>query len=82
MITTGGAELPEGTITDSQDSYKYLGVPQVNGNHEKAARKSATSRYLQRVRHVLKSPLNGKNKVQAINTYALPVTRYPTGTII
>ncbi|KAF7649611.1 hypothetical protein LDENG_00138900, partial [Lucifuga dentata] len=52
-----------------QDRYKYLGIPQANGNHEEAAR-SATAKYLQQVRQVLRSQLNGRNKIQAINTYA------------
>lgn len=30
-------------IADVQNSYKYLGIPQVTGNHEKASRKSATA---------------------------------------
>ena len=42
-------------------------------------RKIATSKYHQRLRQILKSQLNGKNKIQAINTYALPVIRYPAG---
>ena len=50
MITTEGVELPEGNITDGQDSYKYLGIPQANSNHEEAARRSATAKYLQEVR--------------------------------
>ena len=79
MITTEGVELPEGTIAYVQDSYEYLGVLQEKRNC--IARKSATTRYLQGVRQVLKSQLNEKNKCQAINTYALPVNRYPTGTI-
>ncbi|TWW77705.1 hypothetical protein D4764_12G0010950 [Takifugu flavidus] len=81
VIATNGVELPEGNITGVQDSYKYLGIPQANGNHEEAARRSATAKYLQRLRQVLKSQLNGKHKIQAINTYALPVIRYPAGII-
>ncbi len=68
----------KGSIADVQDSYKYLGIPQANGNHEEAARKSATAKYLHRVRQVLKSCLNGRDK---INNHALPVIRYPTGSI-
>jgi len=77
-----GVELPEGTITDIQDIYKYVGVLQLNSKLEEAARKSATIKYQQRVREVLKSQLNGRDKVRAINTYALPVIRYPAGIII
>ena len=49
-----------------------LGIPQANGDHEKVTRKSVTTKYLQRVSQVLKS-LHRKNKVKAIDTYALPV---------
>lgn len=78
---TEGVELPDGRVTDIPDSFKYLGIPQANGNHKEAARRSATAKYLQRVRQVLRSQLNGKNKIQAVNTYALPVVRYPAGII-
>ena len=33
------------------------------------------------MRKVLKSQLNGKNKIHAIHTHALPVIRYPAGII-
>ncbi|KAF7646703.1 hypothetical protein LDENG_00183640 [Lucifuga dentata] len=31
VVRTEGVELPEGRIADIQDSYKYLGIPQTNG---------------------------------------------------
>ncbi len=34
MVRTEGAELPDGSTGDVQDSYKYLGIPQANGNHK------------------------------------------------
>ncbi|KAF7656211.1 hypothetical protein LDENG_00045200 [Lucifuga dentata] len=73
VVRTEGVELPEGRITDIQDSYKYLGIPQANGSHDEDARRSATAKYLQRVRQVLRSQLSGRNKIQVINMYALPV---------
>jgi len=57
-ITT---ELPEGNTANAQDSYKYLGVPQSNGNYE-STRKSTTNKYLQRMTQMFKSKLNEKNK--------------------
>ncbi|KAF7665887.1 hypothetical protein LDENG_00129970, partial [Lucifuga dentata] len=60
---------------------KYLGIPQSNGSHDEEARRSATAKCLQRVRQVLRSQLNGRNKIQAINMHALPVIRYPAGII-
>ncbi|XP_055368950.1 uncharacterized protein LOC129604859 [Betta splendens] len=71
VIHTEGVSLPEGTIADIEDNYKYLGIPQANGNLEQATRNAATSKYLLRVRQVLRSQLNGKNKSRAINTEAL-----------
>ena len=50
MIKTDGLELPAGHIADIQTSYKYLGIPQSHGNHDEEARKTATSKYHQRVR--------------------------------
>lgn len=35
----------------------------------------------QGMRQVLKIQLNGKNNIRAINTYALPAIRYPTGVV-
>ena len=55
IIRTEGVELPEGNIADAQDSYEYLGISQADGNHEEALRRSATAKYLQKVRQVLKS---------------------------
>ncbi|KAJ0055988.1 hypothetical protein NL108_017219 [Boleophthalmus pectinirostris] len=81
VVHTEGVALPEGTTADVEDSYKYLGIPQANGSLEEVTRKAAMAKYLQRVRQVLRSQLNGKNKAQAINSYALPVIRYPAGII-
>ncbi|KAF7665682.1 hypothetical protein LDENG_00133170 [Lucifuga dentata] len=61
MIRTEGVELPEGNMADIQDSYKYLGIPRADGNHEEAARKTVTAKTLHRMKQVLKSQLNGKN---------------------
>ena len=81
MIKTGGLELLAGDIADIHTSYKYLDIPQSHRNHDEEARKTATSKYHQRARQILRSQLNGKNKIQAINTYALPVITYPAGTV-
>ena len=43
IITTERIALSEGHIADDQDSCKYLGIPQANGNNEQAAKKSATA---------------------------------------
>lgn len=63
VVKTEGIVLPGGNIADIKDSYKYL-IPQANGSHKEAARKSATSKYLQKVKQVLRSQQNGKNKIR------------------
>lgn len=73
IVETKGIALPEGRKADIEDNYKYLGVPQAHSNHKKATREAATAEYLQRVRQVLKTQLNGKKRIKAINGYALPV---------
>ena len=61
VIKTDGLELPAGHIADMQTSYKYLGIPQ--SNHDQEEKRTATSKYHQRVSQVLKSQLNEKNKI-------------------
>ena len=41
----------------------------------------ATSEYRKRVRRVLRSKLSSKNKVTAINTFAVPVILYPAAVV-
>ena len=41
----------------------------------------ATSEYRNRVRRVLRSKLSSKNKVTAINTFAVPVILYPAAVV-
>lgn len=49
---TDGVELPKDRVAEIQDSYKYLGIPQANGDHDEDKRRSVTTKYLQRVRQV------------------------------
>lgn len=41
--------------------------------------KAANTKYLQKVWQVPRNQMNSKNKIQATNTYALPMIRYPAG---
>ena len=63
VMTTEGAELPEGYIANVHNSYKFLRISQENRNYDKATRKSATIKHLCRVGQVLRSQLNGQNKI-------------------
>ena len=73
---TSGIKLPEGHIEDISSSYKYLGILQSYDNHDQEVRQKAKTEYKKRIRQVLKTQLTAKNKITAINTYALPVIKY------
>lgn len=73
-----GLNYLKGYIADVHDGYKYFGIPQSNGIHDEAARKSATTKYtVYKERLVLKNQLHGKNDVQDINMYTVPVVNIP-----
>jgi len=73
-----GIELPSGIIRALPigSSYKYLGVLEAEGFQCEDAKFKVKETYKQRLRLILKSKLNGKNQVQAINSFAIPVIRY------
>lgn len=52
QVRTEEIILPEGNIADNENS---SWESHTNGNHEEAGRNAATTKYLQRVRHVLRS---------------------------
>ena len=79
--STSGISLPEGQIDDIDESYKYLGILQSFGNNDEEGRCKATSEYRNQVRRALRSKLSRKNKVTAINTFAVPVIRYPAAVV-
>ena len=81
--STDGLQLNMGTIKDAslEEGYKYLGILQAQENMQAEVKAKAKSLYLKRVKQVLKSKLNGANKIQAINMYAIPVMSYTGGVI-
>jgi hypothetical protein len=81
ITATQGVDLPNGHIKDVSESYKYLGILQSYGNHDKEVSNRVTSEYRKRVRQVLRSQLSGKNQVTAINTFAVPLIRYTAAMI-
>ena len=57
-------------------SYKYLGVLESDQVKQKEMKEKLRNEYKRRVRKVLQSKLNGRNMVQAINTWAVSSLRY------
>ena len=58
-----------------EEGYKYLGILEVDMMKEKEMKKRFVREYKRRLKLVLKSKLNGKNKINAINTWAVSVLR-------
>ena len=69
---------PDTTIRelDPEEMYKYLGVNEGNGINHAAMKEKIRKEYYRRVRLVLKTELNSKNRIEAINTLAVPVVQY------
>lgn len=62
-------------------TYKYLGVDESDGIQHQKIKKQISKEYYRRLRLVLRTQLNAKNKTQAMNTLATPVMQYSFGII-
>ena len=79
MIASDGIMLPcESRIKSMNEDclYKYLGVLESDQVKQKEMKEKLRNEYKLRVRKVLQSKLNGRNTVQAINTWAVSSLRY------
>ena len=83
-METQDFQLNDGsTIADLQEdtTYKYLGVEENSNIQHKLMRSKIHTAYLQRVKKICKSELTTKNKITAINQFALPVVTYGFGVV-
>ena len=64
------------TDLDPVESYKYLWVTEGDGIQHSSIRKNIRKECFRRVRSVLRSELNARNRIDAINSLALPVVTY------
>ena len=64
-----------------ENGYTYLGILESNERKDQEMKNKVTAEYKGRLRLILKSKLNGKNKIQAINTWAVALLRYGAGII-
>ena len=65
-----GIELPDGQRIRAveQDGYKYLGILEIDTIKQKEMKELVLKEYRRRLKRTLKSRLNGKNVILAINT--------------
>ena len=63
------------------EGYKYLGMMESNGIHDKTMRDKVKKEYYHRIRTILRTQLNSRNKMMAINSLAIPVIGYSFGVL-
>ena len=83
LVKFDGIHLPHQDIMKEVDEngYTYLGILELDEIKEHEMKNKITVEYKRRLRLILKSKLNGKNKIQAINTWAVAMLRYGAGII-
>ena len=81
--TSFSINLPDGKILETieEEGYRYLGVLEYDKVKEKEMKDQFVKEYRRRTRIILKSKLNGKNKIKAINSWGVAVLRYGAGII-
>ena len=83
LVKFDGIHLPHQDIMKEVDENGYtdLGILELDEIKEHEMKNKITVEYKRRLRLILKSKLNGKNKIQAINTWAVAMLRYGAGII-
>ncbi|KAI5738482.1 hypothetical protein M8J77_007684 [Diaphorina citri] len=66
---------------EQDNTYKYLGIEESNEIECEKMKKLIEKEYKRRLRMILSSELNARNKIQALNTLAVPVLQYSFGII-
>ena len=61
---------------EQEGTYKYLGVNEGDGIQHSSMKEKIRKEYYRQIRLVLKSELNATNRINAINTLAVPVVSY------
>ena len=61
------------------EGYKYLGISEYDKMKEKEMKTESVREYKRRLRLILRSKLNGKSKIKAINNWAAAMMSYSAG---
>ena len=84
LASTGHLIIDEYTVMkelNQEGIYKYLGVHESDGIQQSKMKEKIRKEYLKRLRFILRTGLNGRNKIEAINCLALLVVQYSFGII-
>ena len=76
LASTGNIVINDDTEVqelDQEEVYKYLGVDENDGIQHSKMKEKIRKEYNRRVRLILRTELNGRNEVEAINSLGVPV---------
>ena len=76
LASTGNIVINDDTEVqelDQEEVYKYLGVDENDGIQHSKMKEKIRKEYNRRVRLILRTELNGRKKVEAINSLGVPV---------
>ena len=79
LLKTNNITLDTTTIIkdlEPEESYKYLGVTEWDRIQHSSMREKIRKKCFRRVRTILRSELNARNRIDAINSLALPMVTY------
>ena len=78
IVKSQGIKLPDGKGMKQveQEGHTYLGIIELYKIKETEMKEKITKEYKRRQRLILKSKLNGRNKLAAINAWAVAIFRY------
>ena len=70
VVSSEGVEMPERERIKEvlKNGYKYLGILEYNKIKESKMKENLLREYLRRTKLIIKSSLNGRNKIIAMNT--------------
>jgi len=66
---------------NKDDTYRYFGHMQSKQIRQAQMKHKLGEEYLHRTKSILKTKLNGKNTIKAVNTYATPVLTFSFGIV-
>ena len=82
LVHLDGIEVPSGERMkeiDTDQGYKYLGILEADDMKFSEMKSTIKKEYLRRLKVILKSNLNSKNTISAINSRAISIVRYSAG---
>ena len=77
---TDGIELPNQDrirTLEEKETYKYLGISEADTIKQVQMKDTIRKGYLRRTRKLLKTKLSSRNLIKGINTWVVPLVRYP-----